>query len=79
MASFNKLTSDLAKAQKQMLAYEAGNAAKKIAYVVVNFDDWTHEYSDRYQVQIDQYVASNPVHELEIVFDIKPAFYASMS
>jgi len=45
----------------------------------VNFDDHLHEYADRYQIQISQYVATNPVPELEIVFDIKPPFYAAMS
>ena len=75
---FNKLTSDLTRAKAQMLAYCADSATRRIAYVIVNFDDTLHEYSDRYQAQIDQYVACNPVPELEIVFDIKPAFYAAM-
>jgi hypothetical protein len=76
---FNKLTSDLAKAKGQMLAYDSGNVAKKIVYVIVNFDDNLHEYADRYQTQIDQYVAGNPVPGLEIVLDIKPPFYTAMS
>jgi hypothetical protein len=76
---FNKLTSDLMRAKTQMLAYGADSATKMIAYVVVNFDDLSHEYVDRYQVQIDQYVSDNPVPGLEIAFDIKPAFCASMS
>jgi hypothetical protein len=76
---FNKLTSDLLRAKSQILANGADGATRKIVYVVVNFDDGSHEYADRYQVQIDQYVATNPVPELEIVFDIKPPFYAAMS
>jgi hypothetical protein len=76
---FNKLTSNLVRAKAQMVAYGADSATKMIAYVVINFDDSFHEYADRYQVQIDQYVSSDPVPGLEIAFDIKPAFYASMS
>ena len=76
---FNKLTSDLLRAKEQMLAYDADVATRKIVYVVVNFDDSLHEYADRYQGQIDQYVTSKPVPGLEITFDIKPPFYAAMS
>jgi hypothetical protein len=76
---FNKLTSDLLRAKSQILAFGADRATRKIAYVVVNFDDRLHEYADRYQIQISQYVAANPVPELEIVFEIKPPFYAAMS
>jgi hypothetical protein len=76
---FNKLTSDLSRAKGQMLAYGADSTTRKIAYVVVNFDDSLGEYADRYQVQIDQYVAGNPVPGLEVVLDIKPPFYAAMS
>jgi hypothetical protein len=77
---FRKLSSDLRKAKAQMAAYSAGLNAKHIAYVIVNFDDSLHEYADRYQPQIDQYVAGDPVPGLEVVvFDIKPPFYAAMS
>jgi hypothetical protein len=75
---FNKLMSDFVQAKDQMLAYDHGAAARKIAYVIVNFDDSLHEYADRYRAQIDQFVASNPVPELTIVFDIKPPFYTAM-
>jgi hypothetical protein len=77
---FRKLSSDLRKAKAQMEAYTAGQSTKYIAYVIVNFDDSLHEYADRYQPQIDQYVAGDPVPGLEVVvFDIKPAFYGAMS
>ena len=77
---FNKLTSDLRKAKAQMAARKAGDDVKHIAYVVVNFDDRLHEYADRYQVQIDKYIADDPVPGLEVVvFDIKPPFYTAMS
>jgi hypothetical protein len=76
---FIKLTSDVTRAKAQMLSYGADSATKMIVYIVVNFDDSVHEYVDRYEVQIDQYMASAPVPGLEVVFDIKPAFYIAMS
>ena len=76
---FNKMTSDLTRAKAQMLSYGTDSAAKMIAYVIINFDDSLHEYADRYEVQINQYMASTPVPGLEVAFDIKPAFYTAMA
>lgn len=77
---FRKLSSDLQKAKSQMVAYSADPNSKYIAYVIPNFDDHLHEYADRYQHQIDGYIASDPVPGLKlVVFDIKPPFYAAMS
>ncbi|MHB8267486.1 hypothetical protein [Bradyrhizobium sp.] len=77
---FRKLSSDLRKAKAQMVAYGAGQNTKHVAYVIVNFDDSLHEYADRYQRQIDRYIAGDPVPGLQVVvFDIKPPFYAAMS
>jgi hypothetical protein len=76
---FRKLSSDLRKARDQMAAYSADGRTKYIAFVIVNFDDSLHEYADRYRPQIDQYVTSVPVPDLEIAFDIKPPFYGAMS
>lgn len=76
---FKKLSSDLLKAKAQMVSYDGGKASKYIAYVIVNFDDRLHEYADRYQQQIDRYIASDPVPGLKVVvFDIKPPFYTAM-
>ena len=58
-----------------MLSYGADGKTKMIVYVIVNFDDSLHEYADRYEVQINQYIATTPVPGLEVVLDIKPAFY----
>jgi hypothetical protein len=76
---FRKLASDLTQAKKQMLAYDPDSATRKLAYVIANFDDLLHEYADRYQVQIDQFMAGNAVPQLEVFFDIEPAFYAAQS
>lgn len=76
---FKKLRSDLVRAREQMLAYDSEGSARKIAYVVVNFDDLLHEYADRYQSQIDRFILGNQVTELEVVFDIKPAFHPAVA
>ncbi len=53
---------------------------KRIAYVVVNFDDSLHEYADLYRTQIEQYIEhKNPAPKVDIVFDIESPFYAAMA
>jgi hypothetical protein len=75
---FRKLSSDLKKAKAQMVSYDPSGDRKHIAYVIPNFDDHLHEYADRYQQQIDGFIAGDPVPGLEvIVFDIKPPFYTA--
>jgi hypothetical protein len=77
---FRKLSSDLRKAKAQMAAFNTGEDTRYIAYIIVNFDDSLHEYADRYQPQIDQFIAGDPVPGLQVVaFDIKPPFYGAMS
>ena len=72
---FRKLSSDLRKAKAQMAAHSTDQDTKFIAYIIVNFDDSLHEYADRHQHQIDQYIAGDPVPGLQVVvFDIKPPF-----
>jgi hypothetical protein len=75
----NKLKSDLEHAKAQMMAYNPGGIARKIAYVVVNYDDGLHEYADQYWPQIDQFLADNPIADLEVEFDIKPPFDSARS
>jgi hypothetical protein len=75
---FRKLSSDLKKAKAQMVSYDASGNSKHITYVITNFDDHLHEYADRYQHQIDNFIAGDPVPGLQvIVFDIKPPFYTA--
>lgn len=77
---FNKLASDLIEAKKQMDAYDGSQGTKQVAYVIVNFDDHLHEYSDTYRTQIDDFMkAKNPAPGLDVFFDIKPPFYTAMS
>ncbi len=71
---FAKLSSDLARAQAQMLGFNADPTVVKLAYLVVNFDDSLHEYADRYGKQIERYMAEHPRPGLEVAFYWKPPF-----
>jgi len=76
---FDKLASDLGKAWSQMTTYDADPAVKKLAYVIVNFDDSLHEYSDCYREQIEKSLAINERSDLEIFLDWKPPFDTAKS
>lgn len=79
-AFFKKLESALREAKRQMDSYYRQNEVRRIAFVAVNFDDWLGEYKAEYFSQIDQYLASNPVFGLEIVFyNQKTPFHAHVS
>lgn len=74
-----KLKSDLERAKAQMLAYDPECTVRKIAYVVVNYDDGLHEYADRYWLQITHFMTENPIPDLEVEFDIKLPFHSAGS
>jgi hypothetical protein len=76
---FKKLKSDLDTAGRQMTTYCPATGVKRIAYVIVNYDDSLHEYAPEYSKQIAALIATNPVPELEIFFDIKPPYYSAMA
>jgi len=63
-----KLLAVLSKAREQMLAYDGGTNARRVVYVVINFDDLLGEYKAEYYQQIDAFLAQNPVAGIEIVF-----------
>jgi hypothetical protein len=75
-AFLNKLTTTLSAAERQMATYFPGEA-RRVVYVIVNFDDRLHEYSDDYQRQIDDLMKLRQ-GSIEAVFDIKPAFYTAL-
>jgi hypothetical protein len=54
---FDKLTKGIEKASSQLLAFDGSSAARRIVYVVFNFDDLLHELADEYQGQIEAYIA----------------------
>jgi hypothetical protein len=74
---FRKLTDTLANARMQMYSYCPDTYAKKIVYVVLNFDDNLHEYIDAYLEQLRLFLATVPLPGVEIVFDVKPKYYSA--
>jgi predicted transcriptional regulator of viral defense system len=75
---FDKLAKDIKKASSQLLAFDNGAAARRIVYVVFNFDDRLHEYADEYQRQIKAYIASASLLHAEVVLDVKPPFHSAV-
>ncbi len=72
---FNKLQADCEQASQQMSAYCTEDDVKRIVYVIINFDDLLHEYIDNYFKQIQEYIAEHSFPNLEVVFDVKSAYY----
>ena len=64
---FKKLMCNLCKAESQMVSY-AGRDAKRIAFIVLNFDDFFGEYKADYFKQIDRYLMAHAVPCTDIVF-----------
>ena len=74
-AFFSKLARSVAQATAQMKAYSTDVTIRRIAYIIVNYDDRLHQCADRYQVQINQCMPNNPTPGVEVRFDIKEAYY----
>jgi len=74
---FNKVEGALNEAAAQMLAYCSDAGTRRIAYVVVNYDDRSHEYEERYRKQLASFLAKRKPPDIEVVWDIKPPFYTS--
>jgi len=70
-----KLRSDIGRASTQMSAFDPDPAARRIVYVVVNFDDLLHEYGPECRAHIEAELAASPPAGVEVVLDIKPPFY----
>ena len=64
---FKKLTSVLVTAKKQMESFDSSPYARRVAFVVVNFDEPHGEYKVNYFAQIDQYLGTHPVAGIEVV------------
>ena len=64
----NKLGSILRSAKEQLEAHEGSLSARRIAFIVPNFDDSISEYKSKYFLQIDEYLYKTPTPGLEIVF-----------
>ncbi len=74
---FRKLDAVLMEAIAQMQTYCSESDVRQIAYIITNFDDRLHEYADQYLVQINQFLQCNQATDLEVVLDMKPAFYVA--
>jgi hypothetical protein len=73
-----KLIHDVQNAKEQMDMYSGNRPARKIVYVIVNFDDALHEYAEMYKRQIDEFLTTEAFSDLEIEFNITPPFYTAM-
>jgi hypothetical protein len=73
--SFEKLSSVIQVASSQLLSFENGSASCRIVLVVFNFDDRLHQCADKYQKEIEAYIACAVLPKIEIVLDIAPAFH----
>jgi hypothetical protein len=77
---FGKLVSSLEKANRQMGNYDGGAGARRLVYIIVNFDDSLAEYKADYYRQIDSYLAENKIPRIEIIFhNEKTAFHSQIS
>jgi hypothetical protein len=65
---FGKLRKSLRQAQRQLESYYASEHGRRMAFIVVNFDDSLGDYKANYYAQIDQWLAANPIEGIEIVF-----------
>jgi hypothetical protein len=59
---------DIAKAKRQLEAYDPGGTAKHYIYLKVCFDESVGDCHEAYFKQIDEYLLANPVQGIELVF-----------
>lgn len=77
---FDKLVKDIDIAKEQIGSYSRGTEARRIVYVIINFDDFWGECKEDYFQQIDQYLGDNKLHGIEIVFhNQRTAFHKSIT
>jgi hypothetical protein len=65
---FKKLTSDLLKAKSQIESYDNASDVRRIAFIILDFDDLLAEYKRDYFHQMDEHLAANPIDGIEVVF-----------
>jgi len=64
----NKLTPTLQWATQQLASHDPSKRARWIVYVVLNLDDLAFDYDTEQFRQIDDYLVSHPVADVELVF-----------
>ncbi len=73
---FKKLRSALFTAKVQMESYDGSTQVRRIAFLVLNFDDFCAEYKENYFKQIDKYLVAEPIPDIDIMFyDQRTAFH----
>lgn len=78
-AFFIKLTATLRAAETQITSYCSDRAARRIVYVILNFDDGRNEYVEDYLGQIQDFATNPELPDVDIAFDVKPKFYSATS
>jgi hypothetical protein len=73
---FRKLKSDLERATDQMIAFSSDAATRRIAYIIIHYDDSLNEYADRYERQLRQFLAESPTEGIEVMLCV-PALYGA--
>jgi hypothetical protein len=77
---FTKLTSDLSRAKQQMYSFNGSPGMRRIAFVILDFDDWLGEYKQSFFQQIDEFLASKPVPDIDVVFyNKRTAFHVEVA
>lgn len=64
---FAKLSSALSKAKSQMCSYGSASVGRRIAFIIFNFDDLLGEYKGSYYRQVDRFLATDPVSDIDVV------------
>jgi len=67
-AYLSKLSKILTHAVRQLDAADPSRAARRIIFVVLNFDDWVGDYYPAYFREIDAHLLTQPVEGAELVF-----------
>lgn len=63
-----KLRKTLSKAIRQLDVADPSRSARRIVFVVLNFDDWVGDYYPAYFREIDAHLVAHPIDGAEIVF-----------
>ena len=67
-AMLNKITATVKAAIDQLDSEDPQREARRIAFTVLNFDDWVGDYQTEYIAQLDAHLLANPVEGAELVF-----------
>lgn len=72
-----KLQNTVDHARKQLETWRASEAARRVLYLVVNFDDSFAQYAEDYNRQMQASLTSMLADGFEIVYHAKPSYYSA--